>query len=98
MNSWLLCEACIHSEKEALWPDEKFIKICNDCAQSCIGLVAHFVSDSKTVKQTVFDCFLYCRECYNECMLHPEADIAYCGEVCNTCAEMIKELLIFNLN
>lgn len=98
MNTWLLCEACVHSEEETGWPDEKLVKICNDCAQSCIAIVAHFIKDPQTAQSYVFDCFLYCRECYNECMLHPEADIIYCGEVCYSCAETIKELLFFNLN
>ncbi len=98
MKSWLLCEACVHSEKVRLWPDEKLIKICNDCAQSCIAFVAHFIKDPETAQKKVFDCYLFCRECYEECILHPEADIIYCGEVCDRCAETIKELMFLKLN
>lgn len=98
MKSWLLCEACVHSEKETLLPDEKFIKIFSDCAQSCLTIVSHFINETETTQKVVFDCFLYCRKCYQECMLHSEADIIYCGEVCNYCADTIKELMFFNLN
>lgn len=98
MNTWLLCEACTHAEKEMPLPDERLIKSCMECAQSCIALVAHIIHDPQADQKYIFDCFLYCRECYNECMQHPKADIIYCGEACNQCADTIKELLFFNCN
>jgi hypothetical protein len=98
MNTWLLCEACIHTEKEKLFPEETLVQACKDCAESCLSVVTMFISNPVTVQKHVFDCFLYCRECFNECMQYPEDDIEYCGEVCGRCAEMMKELVLFNLN
>ena len=98
MNAWLLCEACIHSEKEKLFPKEQLLKACQDCSESCLSVVAVFINNPLLVQQQVFDCFLYCRECYHECMSWPEEDIAYCGSVCDKCAEMMKELLLFHPN
>ena len=98
MNTWLLCEACIHSELKNLLPKEKLIKSCRNCAQSCLSVVALFINDPVTVQKNVFDCFLYCRECYNECMQHPEEDIEHCGSICDHCADTIKELMFFHLN
>jgi len=98
MNAWLLCEACIHSEKEKIAPQEKLLQVCRDCAQSCLSVASTIINDPMAVQKQVFDCFLYCRECYTECILHKEQDIEYCGEVCGRCAETIKELLMFQLN
>jgi hypothetical protein len=98
MNTWLLCEACIHSESQKLFPKEKLLEAWQSCSGSCLSLVAIFISNSLQAEKQVFDCFLSCRECYNECLLSQEEDILYCGNVCDKCAEMIKELLLFNLN
>jgi hypothetical protein len=98
MNTWLLCEACIHSEQEKLNRSDKLLQVCRDCAQSCLAIASQIINDPAAVQKNVFNCFLYCRECYNECMLHQEDDIEYCGQICGTCAEKIKELLYFHLN
>ncbi|MEO7983097.1 MAG: hypothetical protein ABI688_03340 [Bacteroidota bacterium] len=98
MNTWLLCEACIHAEKDAGLPNKRLIKIWSACGQSCISIVARFISDPLTIEKHVFDCFLYCRECYQECLLHPEEAIEYCGEVSKRCAEILKELMLVQLN
>lgn len=98
MNTWLLCEACIHSEYEKLLPAERLIQTCQDCSRSCLTIVSLFINNPLTLQKDVFDCFLYCRECYNECMLHREEDIERCGEACNNCAETLKELMFFQLN
>ncbi|MBC7873921.1 MAG: hypothetical protein H7Y01_07995 [Ferruginibacter sp.] len=98
MNTWLLCEACIHTEKERLYPKQKLLQACHQCSEACLSLVTIFISNPLTVQQHVFDCFLYCRECYNECMLYKDDDIEYCGMICDKCAESMKELLFFSLN
>ena len=98
MNAWLLCEACIHTENEQLFPNEKLVQACHDCADSCLSIVCLFINNRVTDQKNIFDCFLYCRECYNECMLHKEEDIEYCGAVCDKCAESMKELMLFHLN
>lgn len=98
MNTWLLCEACIHSETQSNSPNKKLLKAWSNCGQSCISIVAGIISDTLTTKNHILDCFLYCRECYNECMLHKQEDIEECGKVCDNCAETIKELLFFHLN
>lgn len=98
MNTWLLCEACIHAENEKLFPKHSLLQACTACSESCLSLVSVFISDPLMVQQHVFECFLFCRECYNECMLCPETDIEYCGTVCDNCAEMLKELMFFHPN
>lgn len=98
MNAWLLCEACMYTEAGKLSPKEKLIKACHACSESCFSIVSILVSNSRTLQQPVFDCFLSCRECYNECMEHKDEDIEYCGAICDRCAETLKELLLFNLN
>ena len=98
MNAWLLCEACIHTEQEKLSPKEKLLDACHRCSEACLSIVSVFISNPVTVRQHVFDCFLHCRECYNECMQYREDDIEYCGAVCDKCAETMKELMYFGLN
>ena len=98
MNAWLLCEARVHTEQSKLFPQERLLKTCRDCAESCLSIVSNFISNPIAVQKHVFDCFLFCRECYNECMLHHDDDIAYCGEICEKCAETMKELMFFDLN
>ena len=98
MNAWLLCEARIHTESGKLFPKEKLLKACQACSESCFSIVSILVSNSRTLQRPVFDCFLSCRECYNECILYDDADIEHCGAVCNRCAETLKELLLFDLN
>lgn len=98
MNTWLLCEACIHAEMKKLSPKEKLLQACGACSDSCLSLVTVFISNPVLAQQQVFDCFLYCRECYHECILSPEDDVVYCGEVSDKCAEMMKELMLFQLN
>ncbi len=98
MNTWLLCEACIHSEGQKLFPKENLLEACQSCSGSCLSLAAVFISDPLRAEEKVFDCFLSCRECYNECLLSTEEDIRYCGSICDKCAEMMKELLLFNPN
>ncbi len=97
MNTWLLCEACIHAESDKLFPKEKLLQTCSHCSDACLAIVAVIIRDPLIVQQYAFDCFLYCRECRNECRQYKEAAIEHCGSVCNQCAETMKELL-FNLN
>lgn len=60
MNTWLLCEACMHCEKECDLPDKKLIKAWGNCGQSCISILARLISDPSGIHKNVFDCFLYC--------------------------------------
>jgi len=98
MNTWLLCEACIHAENEKLFPKERLLQACQACSSSCLSIVSGFISDQPAIQQHVFRCFLDCRECYNECLQFSEKDIQFCGETSAACAEMMKELLFFHLN
>ncbi len=98
MKAWLLCEACIYTEKDKSSPKEKLLMACHACAESCFSIVSILVSNSRALQQPVFDCFLRCRECYYECAKHIDDDIEYCGNVCDRCAEALKELMFFYLN
>ena len=98
MSTWLLCEACIHSEMKKLFPQEKLLTACRDCAASCLGIVSMIISHPIPPEDHAFDCFLYCRECYNECMESPEEAIQFCGKACDDCADAMKELMLFHLN
>jgi hypothetical protein len=98
MSTWLLCEACIHNEQKKLFPKEKLLVACRDCASSCLSIVSQIITNPLPPEETVFDCFLYCRECYNECKDIHEAGAQSCGENCEKCAEAMKELLVFHLN
>ena len=98
MNTWLLCEACMHAEHEKLFPKEALIKACSACAASCLSIVSGFISEPAAIQHHVFKCFLDCRDCYNECLQYADQDIETCGAVCDECAEMMKELIFFHLN
>jgi hypothetical protein len=98
MSTWLLCEACIHSEKKKTFPQEKLLVACRDCAASCLGIVSLIISHPAPLDEHAFDCFLYCRECYNECISSEEAATKFCGKACLQCAEAMKNLMLFHLN
>ncbi len=98
MNTWLLCEACIHSEEKKMFPEEKLVRACRDCSESCLSVVSLIISNPEEVQKKVFECFLYCRECYHECVSSNDSDIQYCGEVCDHCADKMKELMQFHYN
>ena len=98
MNAWLLCEASIYTEERKLFPRESLLNICQACSESCFSIVSIFASNSQVQQQPVLDCFLYCRECFNECMMHEDKEIQYCCVVCDRCAEAVKELLLFHVN
>ena len=92
MNTWLVCEASVHHEKQKLFPRERLLLSCQTCASSCLSVVSLFMNNPLAGQRQVFDCFLRCRECYHECRQHPDEDIRHCGNVCAHCAELLKEL------
>ena len=98
MSTWLLCEACIHNEQKKLNPQEKLMIACRDCAASCLSIVSMIITHPLPPESKVFDCFLYCRECYNECKNSSDEGTRYCGEICDQCTDAMKELLVFHLN
>ncbi len=98
MSTWLLCEACIHNEEKKPNPENKLVIACRDCAASCLSIVSMIIANPLPPENKIFDCFLYCRECYNECKDVREENVQNCGKVCDQCAEAMKELLIFHLN
>lgn len=98
MSTWLLCEACIHNEQKKMFPEEKLLMACRDCAESCLSIVSLIISTPLPPETKVFDCFLYCRECFNECMNVNDEGAQFCGQSCDKCAEALKELLVFHLN
>lgn len=98
MSTWLLCEACIHTEKKKTFPQEKLLIACRDCAASCLGIVSLIISQPDTTDNHAFDCFLYCRECYNQCISSSEDASYFCASACDKCAEAMKELMVVQLN
>ena len=98
MNTWLLCEVGIHTEEKKLFPKEKLLRAYRNCAQACLSVASQFISNPLYMDKKVSSCVHYCRECYNECMLHDEEEIEYCGEACSNCAEKIQGLLALQLN
>ncbi|MEP6648070.1 MAG: hypothetical protein ABJC12_13355 [Saprospiraceae bacterium] len=95
MNTWLLCEVCIHAEEGKKIPKKKLLMACKQCSDSCMSVISMFISNSSSVHQKAFDCFLFCRQCHKECT---DEDTEYCASVCDKCAEMMKELMLLNLN
>lgn len=98
MSTWLSCEACIHNEEKKLFPEERVLVACRDCAASCLSIVSLIIANPLPPDNRIFDCFLYCRECYNECKQITEEGVQFCAETCEKCAEAMKDLMIFHLN
>ncbi len=98
MNTWLLCEAGIHTEKGKPFPKERLLQAYRNCAQSCLSVASQFISNPLYMNREVSACVHYCRECYKECMLYDEEEIEYCGEVCVNCARKIETLMAVQLN
>jgi len=98
MNTWLLCEACIHTEQGKLFPKENLLKAFRNCAQSCLSVASQFIVNPLCIEQKVSECMHHCMECHNECMQYDEEEIEYCGEVCENCAQKIKTLIAIQLN
>lgn len=101
MQAWLFCESCIYSEVAADIPRTDLIRQCHHCAQACFAVVCRLISDQETVHELAFDCILHCRQCQEECEKYNyNEDIRYCGEVCASCAENIKDIVLppFSVN
>ena len=101
MQAWLFCESCIHSEVSAPNPREDLVQQCHECAQACFAVVCRLISNEEAVHELAFNCILHCRQCVEKCEKYGQVeDIRYCGEVCNFCAEKMKDIAIpgFYLN
>jgi hypothetical protein len=100
MKTWMFCEACIHTEEDADKPRQLLIQKCRICASSCFSVVCRIINDSGLLQESVLNCLLNCHECFEECEKYDDIeDIQYCGEVCRSCEDSLKELLLqVNLN
>ena len=99
MKNWLLCESCVHEEINSSSPRYNIISECTACAQACFAVVARLVSKANDLDDLVLNCILHCRQCFRECMKYAEEpDMEACAEICNSCAETIKNLAEFSLN
>ena len=94
MQTWLLCESCIHAEENSFDPRESLIAKCRTCAYSCFAVVSRIVSKEEVeMQESALICLLNCRECYMECEKYNYIDdIDYCGEMCLFCADILQEL------
>jgi hypothetical protein len=99
MKTWLLCESCIHAESSSKFPRYDLIKECSECAKACFAVVSRLVSQADDLGDLVFNCLLHCRQCADECAKHfEEDDISLCGDVCEVCADKMKDIAVFSLN
>ena len=98
MNAWLLCEACIHNEKDQESPENKLIEICTLCAQSCLMVASGMINNPNDMQKQIFDCYLLCKECHKECAKYPQTDIEYCGDICKHCSDQLRNLIAMQLN
>ncbi len=100
MKTWMFCESCIHSETEKRIPKEALIQKCRSCANSCFAVVCGIINNSDIINDAALTCILNCRECQQECeKFDYNDDIQFCGEVCEFCAQTMRDLLVLvNLN
>ena len=100
MKAWLLCQSCIHTETISRHPRRKLIEKCKTCSNSCFAVVGRLISNAEDIQEYAFRCVIDCQECYDECEKYSSIeDIEYCGLVCVSCADAVKDLVLnSNLN
>jgi len=98
MKAWLLCESCVHAENTSAHARPDLVDECGQCAKTCFAVVSKLVSDTDDLGDLALNCILHCRQCADICYRYDENDILLCGEVCSTCAEMLKQLVPMSLN
>lgn len=71
---------------------------CTNCAKTCFAVVSKLVSNIDDMGDMVFNCVLHCRQCAEACEKYDDNDVLLCGEVCASCADMLKNLVPLSLN
>lgn len=101
MQAWLFCESCIHAEVSSDNPRTNLIKECHECAQACFAVVCRLISTQVGIHDLALNCIIHCRNCQEECEKYRQVDdIKYCGDVCDYCAEKLKDIAVpaYSLN